>query len=75
LVLARLAGGRRGIADQLAACVSTPVSTALAASVLAAGSLASDVGTRRQDPGLPARMMRLLLKRASRAERGGGTYP
>jgi Glycosyl transferase family 2 len=75
LVLARLAGGRRGIADQLAACVSKPVSTALAASVLAAGLLASDVGTRRQDPGLPARMMRLLLKRASPAERGGGTYP
>jgi hypothetical protein len=75
LVVARLAGGRRGVADQLAAGVSTPTSTALAASVLAAGSLASAVGTRRQDPGLPARMMRRLLERASPVERAEGTCP
>jgi hypothetical protein len=75
LVVAQLAGGRRGVADRLAASMSTPAAAAQAASVLAAGSVASAVGRRRQDPGFPARMMRRLLERASPADRGGGTCP
>jgi glycosyltransferase involved in cell wall biosynthesis len=68
LVLAKLAGGRRGVMEQLAADRSNPAPAVLAASVLAAGSAASAVGMKRSDPGLPARMMRHLLVGAGRSE-------
>jgi hypothetical protein len=71
LVVAQLGRGRTGVRDQLAADSREAVSAALALSVLVAGSVAGAVGVRRQDPGLPARMMRTLLAGAAAPGRGG----
>ena len=48
---------------------------AVAMSVLAAGSVASAVGVRRRDPGLPARMMRRLRGPNARGGPGGEDRP
>ncbi len=73
LVVAGLGRGRGGVAEQLVADYRTPARAAVAMSVLTAGSVASAVGVRRGDPGLPARMMRRLVGRATAAHRGEGT--
>ncbi len=69
LVVAQLGQGRSGVLSALTGRTGTPVAAALAASVLAAGSVASAIGVRRGDPGLPARMMRTLSARAAAADR------
>ncbi len=73
LVVAELGGGRGAVAGKLAADYRMPAATALALSVLAAGSAASALGTRRRDPGLPARMMRRLPVPTATADRGERT--
>ncbi len=65
LVVAELGRGRGAVAGRLVADYRTPVRAAVAVSVLAAGSVASAIGVRRRDPGLPARMMRRLLARTT----------
>jgi glycosyltransferase involved in cell wall biosynthesis len=61
LVLGQLEGGRPGIAAQVTEHGRMPIATAVAASLLTASSIASTVGVRRRDPGLPARTMSRLL--------------
>jgi glycosyltransferase involved in cell wall biosynthesis len=61
LVTAQLTQGRRGAAEQLAAEWRTPVSATIAAAVLGASAAASAIGTRRRDPGLPARTVARML--------------
>ncbi len=67
-VIGQLTGGRKGVAEQLGAEWRTPLGAGLAATVLAASAAASSIGTRRHDPGLPARLTvaRLLGARAGR---------
>jgi glycosyltransferase involved in cell wall biosynthesis len=68
LVSAQLTQGRKGAAEQLGAEWRTPVSAAIAAAVLGASAAASAIGTRRHDPGLPARTVARMLgvERATR---------
>ncbi len=61
LVVAQLEGGRRSVIERVASGYRTPISTTVAASVLAAGAAATAIGLHRSDPGLPARMMARLL--------------
>ena len=61
LVAAQLTGGRKGVAEQLGAEWRTPLGAGLAATVLAVSGAASSIGTRRHDPGLPARTVARLL--------------
>ncbi len=61
LVVAQLAGGRPAVAERLAGARRTPFAAAVAAAVLSTGAIASAVGIRRRDPGLPARVTGALL--------------
>jgi hypothetical protein len=69
LVIAQLSSGRPGVVSQMTDRGRTPAAMAFAASVLAAGSVASAIGVRRGDPALPARMMRRLSAHGATAER------
>jgi Glycosyl transferase family 2 len=71
LVVAELGQGRQAVAGHLVAEGRRPVAAAAATAVLTAGALASAVGTRRRDPGLPARMMRRLVGPTTAADRRG----
>jgi glycosyltransferase involved in cell wall biosynthesis len=61
LVAAQLTGGRKGAAERLGADWRTPLAAAFAAAILGASAAASAIGTRRHDPGLPARTVARLL--------------
>jgi glycosyltransferase involved in cell wall biosynthesis len=63
LVVAGVVGGRGAVVRQLGSERTAPGAAAVAASVLAAGSVATSVARRRRDPGLPARLMRTLVDR------------
>lgn len=65
LVIGQLEQGRHGVANRVTEHGRTPAATALAFSVLAATSVASSVGVRRHDPGLPARTVSRLLAKGS----------
>jgi Glycosyl transferase family 2 len=58
LAVAHLSGGRAAVQKHLgAAALRSPVTAVAAGAALAGGATASAVGTRRQDPGLAARVM------------------
>ena len=61
LVAAQLTGGRKGAVAQLGGEWRTPAAASLATAVLGASAAASAIGTRRHDPGLPARTVAWLL--------------
>lgn len=73
LVVAELGQGRRAVGRLAVADYRAPVAATLALSVLAAGSVASTMGRRRRDPGLPARMMRKLPVPTPEVDRGETT--
>jgi hypothetical protein len=62
LVVAQLGDGRAGVLEELGGQLRTPGAALLAGSVLAVGAVASGIGTRRHDPGLPARVTASLLR-------------
>lgn len=66
LVVAQLTGGRTGVGEQLATDLGTPMAAAAAAAILAAGAAAGVIGTRRRDPGLPARVTAALIGAGAR---------
>jgi hypothetical protein len=73
-VVAQLAGGRAALVERARAAYRTPVAASVAASVLGAGAAAGAIGMRRGDPGLPARVLAVVLGRRPEGRRREGTH-
>ncbi len=60
-VVAQIEGGRSALIERLGSAYRTPAVASAAAAVLSAGAAAGAIGTRRRDPGLPARVLAGML--------------